>query len=152
MPCAEFREIFRSGKIGFTLCWLKSSNRLATCTTKIPFFRMSGFWFFNYFRFNCHNYLIFNVLNIFLYIFDIEIHTNVFMRHKTPLNQVRFKKILPWFAFEPSFVQRERNYVGTPTKALFYASKLGSRGVYAACCKKTLNKAFKIVFSWLICN
>jgi len=64
---------------------------------------------------------------MFLYIIDIEIHTNIFMRHKTPLKQVRFKRIPPWFALEPSLV-------GTPTKALFYASKLGSRGVYAACC------------------
>ena len=77
---------------------------ICNCTV-ILFFRMSGFWFFNYFYFNSNNYLIFNVLKIFLYIFDIEIHTNVFMRHKTPLKQVRFKKIPPWFAFEPSLVR-----------------------------------------------
>jgi len=62
-------------------------------------------------------------------VIDNEINTDEFFTEETPLNQVRFKKILPWFAREPSLVQRKRNYVGTPTKALFFASKLGSRGV-----------------------
>ena len=40
---------------------------------------------------------------------DNEINTDEFFTEETPLNQVRFKKKPPWFAFEPSFVQRERN-------------------------------------------
>ena len=80
----------------------RKTSRNSGLGIKNDSYNQTGFRFFNYSHFNYHNYLIFNVLKIFLYIFDIEIHTNVFMRHKTPLKQVRFKKIPPWFAFEPS--------------------------------------------------
>ncbi len=39
----------------------------------------------------------------------LERNRRIFPRRTTPLKQVRFKKILPWFAREPSLVQRERN-------------------------------------------
>jgi hypothetical protein len=45
----------------------------------------------------------------FTSVIDNEINTDEFFTEETPLKQVRFKKILPWFAREPSVVQRERN-------------------------------------------
>jgi len=65
--------------------------------------------------------LIFNVLKKITSVIDNEINTDEFFTEETPLNQVRFKKILPWLVREPRLV-------GTPSKAAFFARKRGSKG------------------------
>ncbi len=49
-------------------------------------------------------YLIFNVLKKITSVIDNEINTDEFFTEETPLNQVRFKKILPWLVREPRLV------------------------------------------------
>jgi len=66
------------------------------------------------------------VKNTLLYIVVYEAYITVL---EYPLKQVRFKKIPPWLVCEPSLFPRERDLFGTPNKALFFASKLVSRGI-----------------------
>jgi len=65
---------------------------------------------------------------MFLYIIDIEIHTNIFMRHKTPLKQVRFKRIPPWFALEPSLFHVNQAWLELQPRHYFTQASLVQGG------------------------